>query len=295
MTADYELVRLANGVFSVRARAEGETFHPVVGPVEEARELYVEQLHLPQRIGDAGREFVIWDIGLGAAANVLTVIEAASKKTGTVRIVSFDHKLEPLEFAVKHAHDLGYLGGFVPDLERLLERGEIQFRHGELEIQWQVHVADFPSLLSSESATQWPKPDAILFDAYSPARNPAMWTLPLFTRIYELLDPTRPCAMPTYSRSTMLRVTLLLAGFFVGAGRAIAEKEETTIAANSLSLIEKPLPVEWLQRVRRSTCAEPLKAPIYTRDPLSEGSWEKLLTHPQFAGTATLQRGADRI
>jgi hypothetical protein len=73
---DYELVKLANGTFSVHAVAEDETFHPVIGPAAEAEALYVRQLHLPDRIAAHGREFVIWDVGLGAAANVLTVFAA---------------------------------------------------------------------------------------------------------------------------------------------------------------------------------------------------------------------------
>ncbi len=85
-----------------------------------------------------------------------------------------------------------------------------------------------------------------------------MWNQPLVSRLYELLDPQRPCALPTYSRSTMLRVTLLLAGFYVGVGHATGEKDETTIAANDLGLIEAPLDARWLERVRRSTSAEPL-------------------------------------
>jgi tRNA U34 5-methylaminomethyl-2-thiouridine-forming methyltransferase MnmC len=123
-----------------------------------------------------------------------------------------------------------------------------------------------------------------LFDAFSPAKNPAMWTLPLFQKLFKLLDPKRPCAMPTYSRSTMLRVTLLLAGFFVGAGRAIAEKEETTIAANNLSLIERPLGPDWLRRAKNSTCAEPLTEAVYRRERLNEQSWVALQKHPQFVG-----------
>ena len=47
-----------------------------------------------------------------------------------------------------------------------------------------------------------------------------MWSQPLFAELYRLLDPARPCALATYSRSTMLRVALLLAGFFVGTGDA---------------------------------------------------------------------------
>lgn len=280
--SDYQLVRLANGVHSIRSNVENETFHPVVGPVEEARELYVEQLRLPERIAAASREFVIWDVGLGAAANVLTLLEASDSKPAQVRIVSFDHTLKPLEFAIQHAADLEYPLPFTAELDRLARERRVAFQRKNLKIDWEVHVADFPTLLASRSAENWPKPDAILFDAFSPAKNPAMWTLPLFHRLFERLDPKKPCAMPTYSRSTMLRVTLLLAGFFVGAGRAIAEKEETTIAANDLSLIERPLGADWLKRARNSTCAEPLKDGVYRRERLSEESWKSLKEHQQF-------------
>ena len=90
-----------------------------------------------------------------------------------------------------------------------------------------------------------------------------MWTLPLFTNLFHLLDPQRPCALTTYSRSTILRVTLLLAGFFVGVGHATGMKEETTIAANTLDLIAEPLDARWLERARRSDSAEPMHEPVY--------------------------------
>lgn len=280
---EYELVRLANGVNSVRSRSEGETFHPVIGPVEEAQLLYVDQLDLASRVAAARNEFVIWDIGLGAAANVLTALEALKKLSARVRILSFDHTLEPLRFAIRQAHALAYPAAYASELTTLAETERVVFRREALEVNWHVQVADFPTLVNSPAAAAWPKPDAILFDAFSPAKNPAMWTLPLFHRLFELLDPARPCAMPTYSRSTMLRVTLLLAGFYVGAGSAIAEKEETTIAANDLSLIRSPLGKDWLRRARNSTCAEPLRDPCYTRAPLAEKSWETLQAHRQFA------------
>jgi tRNA U34 5-methylaminomethyl-2-thiouridine-forming methyltransferase MnmC len=280
---EYELVKLVNGVWSVRSRAEQETFHPVVGPAAEARQLYVDQLHLPARIAAAQEPFTIWDIGLGAAANVLTVIEAASNHPAELRVLSFDHTLAPLAFAIQHAEELDYPKAFARELSELIEKRNVSFGHHKTRVTWQTQVADFPTLVSSKAAESWPKPDAILFDAFSPAKNPAMWTLPLFRRLYELLDPKRPCAMPTYSRSTMLRVTLLLAGFFVGTGRSIGEKDQTTIASNSLSLLEAPLGADWLKRARNSTCAEPLMEPIYRRAPLTEPTWEALRAHPQFS------------
>ena len=154
-----------------------------------------------------------------------------------IRLVSFDHTLEPLQFALKHAAELGYFGGYENHLQRISPRAsrDVSGRPaiGELGISPRRF-----SGVACQFKTQRPKcetrhaPHAILFDAFSPAKNPAMWTLPLFTKLFQRLDPQRPCALPTYSRSTILRVTLLLAGFFVGVGHATGEKEETTIAAN---------------------------------------------------------------
>src|SRR5580692_4869084 len=111
-TAGYKIVKLASGVHSVHSVAERETFHPVIGPVAEAEALYVKQLRLPERMATHSGEFVIWDVGLGAAANVLTVLRGTSAATCPLRVISFDHTLEPLQFALEHAAVLGYFDGY---------------------------------------------------------------------------------------------------------------------------------------------------------------------------------------
>ena len=77
-------------------------------------------------------------------------------------------------------------------------------------------------------------------------------------------------------------MSLLLAGFYVGAGHATGEKDETTIAANSLELISEPLDSVWLQRTRNSTSAEPLYEPVYRQAPLLPATLARLEAHPQF-------------
>ena len=280
---EYKIVQLANGTHSIHSVAENETFHPVVGPVAEAEALYVRQLRLRERLAGHQGEFVIWDVGLGAAANALTVLRATRDLACSIRLISFDHSLEPLKFALSHAAELGYFDGYQGRVDELLQTSRAGFTDGSQSIFWEFHLGDFPTLLTrSLSGRSFPAPHAILFDAFSPARNPAMWTLDLFSKLHRVLDPARPCAMPTYSRATMLRVSLLLAGFFVGAGHATGEKEETTIAASTPGLLDEPLGAAWLKRVRNSTSAEPLTGPVYRQAPLSEVHWEKLLQHPQF-------------
>jgi tRNA U34 5-methylaminomethyl-2-thiouridine-forming methyltransferase MnmC len=289
----YKLVKVASGAHSVHSLAYRETFHPVIGPAAEAEALYVRQTRLLERLETHAGEFVIWDVGLGAAANPLTVLRALSDRSAehpeawipnAIRFISFDQTVEPLKFALGHAKDLDFLLGYEQQMEQLVRDKTVRFDSGPYRTEWQLHLGDFPSFLNSAAADNLPKPHLIMFDAFSPATNPTMWTLPLFTRLFCLLDPARPCVLPTYSRSTMLRVTLLLAGFFVGVGHATGEKEETTIAANRLDLVEEPLGQRWLQRVRRSSSAEPLHEPIYRQAKLTAETWDRLERHPQWSG-----------
>ena len=282
-TGTYELVRLAGGVCSIRSVDEDEVFHPVVGPVAEAEALYVRQVRLADRLAAGTDPFVVWDVGLGAAANALTVIRAARDFSRPLRIFSFDRTLAPLRFALENAESLGYLEGYQSVLASLLEQGSRRFQSGSIEVSWSIALGDFPTwLATAETVLTVEPPHLILYDAFSPAKNPGMWTLPVFRSLFARLSAQRPCLMPTYSRSTLLRVTLLLAGFYVGAGHATGEKEETTIAANSLAELADPLRPEWLGRVRRSRSAEPMIEAHYSQGALSEENWQLLRQHPQF-------------
>ena len=279
----YTIVRLKNDAFSVRSEEHAETFHPVVGPIAEAEALYVHQLRIADRVASHVGPFVVWDVGLGAAANALSVLRSVKHLPASIRMISFDCTLEPLKFALQHVDQLQYLSGYEPWLEELTLNCSVHATNSPLEVDWSVRLSDFPELIATAAPDSLPAPNAILFDAFSPAKNPAMWTHEVFRQLHHRLHPETPCALATYSRSTLLRVTLLLAGFFVGSGSATGEKEETTIAANTLDLIDAPLDGAWLKRARRSTSAEPLWSQHYRQAPLSDRSWDQLLNHPQFA------------
>ena len=309
MPGDYQLVQLANGAKTLFSASCGEKMHPGLGPQAEAELLYVRQLKIRERLQNHPGEFVIWDVGLGAAANVIAALRATKEISSQLRIVSFDNTTEPLEFALKNSGALGYLAGFENQIAALLRGKCVEFENGRLKVEWEFHLGDFPSWLEHragvspaqrarqreqeaaslslgasrrEACPTLPAPHAIFHDAFSPAKNPAMWTLPLFKNLFRTLNPAQPCALTTYSRSTLIRVTLLLAGFFTGIGHATGLKEETTIAANALDLIAQPLDRRWLERAARSDSAEPLREPVYSRKPLSRATAERLRRHLQF-------------
>jgi tRNA U34 5-methylaminomethyl-2-thiouridine-forming methyltransferase MnmC len=287
MSGDYQLVQLASGAKTLFSASYGEKMHPGLGPAAEAELLYVRQLQIGERLKTTAAEFVIWDIGLGGAANAIALLRATREISGRLRLISFDNTAEPLAFALANAAALNYPIGYEAQLAELLESRHSQFQNDNCAVKWEFHLTDFPALLESKLAIgngklEMSPPHAIFFDAFSPAKNPGMWTLPVFENLSRALDPARPCALTTYSRSTLVRVTLLLAGFYVGTGHATGLKEETTIAANTPALIAEPLNFRWLERAMRSDSAEPLQAAVYSHSRLSAATLQRLRDHPQF-------------
>lgn len=288
----YQLIRLRNGAVSVRSVPDGETFHPGIGPEAEADALYVRQLRLPERLAATDEALVLWDVGLGAGANALTALRRMAEALAVspsptprrVDLISFDQTNAALRFARDHAEQLGYLDGFLPPVDELLIAHRVSFSHGPLTVNWSLVLDDFPTLVGSPASAALPSPHAILYDPHSPRANPAMWTVPLFASLHRRLDPQRPCALATFSRSTAARAALLLGGFYAGVGHATGLKEETTVAATGLALLAEPLDHRWLERARRSDSAEPLWTPTYRRERLREETWDRLRNHPQFAG-----------
>lgn len=281
----YRLVTLRNGARSLYSCSHGEILHPGAGPVREAESLYVRQLRLRERMMASREPFVVWDVGLGAAANATAVLRAGRGGPAPLRLISFDFSVEPLAVALEHSVALGFLDGFESAARVLATAGEAVFDNEGQAVRWELKQGDFPALLASGQARLLPPPHAILYDPFSPAKNPSMWTLNVFQQLHEALDPGRSCALATYSRSTLVRTALLLAGFFVGRGLATEQKEETTVAANDPALIDQPLDAAWLDRAQRSGSAEPLDGSTYRQVPLSRQNLDRLKAHPQFAAT----------
>ena len=72
----YEAI-VADGIGHIRDVTSGEVMHSVNDPTEEARSLYVEQSGLVQRLMRFDvAPLVVWDVGLGAAANAMATIAA---------------------------------------------------------------------------------------------------------------------------------------------------------------------------------------------------------------------------
>jgi queuine tRNA-ribosyltransferase len=284
---DYEIHTSGQGFFSIRQISSGEIMHPVNPPGDEANKLYVEQSCLAARLlkPEAARdELVIWDVGLGAAFNVMAAIhcfercyaEQDEKALRPLRLVSFEWDLDPFILAAKYPGRFPHLRHGAPF--HILASGK--WKHSSNLLRWELLKGDFADYIDSAEV-----PEVIFYDPFSYRTDRGLWTPEIFSRILKHCRPNS-AELYTYSASTAVRAALLAAGFFVAQGISMGPKSDTTIAFTSATgakdhpLSPRMLGQFWLRRWRRSDAKFPA-----TMGDEERSHFERLIeTHPQFLG-----------
>lgn len=289
MTVDSDFcVRiLPHGEATIYSRKEGETFHCGLGPVAEAKLLYVDQLNLNSKWMQTSQAspYVVWDVGLGAAANSMAVLESWNQsESGHLHLISFDRTLSPLKCALAERSQRPDHFKYLENLPAEMLQNLCYQKAGEKKsITWDWIIGEFVEGLATclNGKRSWAVPHAVLYDSYSPARNYEMWKLDHWKNLY-LYCQANDTTVVSYSRATGARVTMMLAGFFLGRGCATGEKDETTLASTKLSLLTDPLNHRWLERVKRSHTSHPFTGEHYESKPITEAWLKNLEAHHQF-------------
>ncbi len=285
---NYEVHFAPQGFASIRQISSGEIMHSRTPPMEEAQRLYIEQSGLAARLrisagenSDTAAPLVIWDVGLGAAANAMSAILcyedlAVTERVRPMHVVSFENDLDPLKLAFLHNREFTYLrhagvGG-------ILDAGRWQSpRHTGL--QWTLLLGDFAEKIPASPAP----PDLIFFDMFSSKTDAELWTLGAFRKIFAACRD-RAVELFTYTCSTPVRASLLAAGFHVARGRGTVDKTDTTIALTPAALGTPPrhelLAHDWLGRWTRSAAKFPADIPASEHAAFEHA----IRSHPQFAG-----------
>jgi queuine tRNA-ribosyltransferase len=275
---EYEVVRQKAGFHSIKHTVSGEIMHSVTEPLEEARELYVKQARLRHELskGDLP-DFVIWDVGLGAATNAMATLFAYEEFLTVgipprgVKIVSFERDLDSLRLAVKNASFFPHVHHAAPS--GILRNGSWSAANGSFE--WVLYEGDFLQMMETA-----PLPDCIYYDPFSLHTDAPLWGFDTFRRIFALCGG-RPVKLFTYSASTQVRSVLLAAGFYVGKGAGIGPKSETTIACTSVDEGDSSIELlgsDWLERFKRSDSKVGGLSPLEEHDEIIK----RVLEHPQF-------------
>lgn len=280
----YRIHVAKEGFSSIEHTGSGERMHSVSPPHEEAQRLYIDQSALAARVSQPSDEeaapLVIWDVGLGAAANAMAAVHAyeAAAKAGPTRpltVVSFENDLDSLRLARRFILEFPYLKHSAP--AAILDQGEWHSREYP-GLRWLLYHGDFHETVAASAA---PRPDLIFYDMFSLRSQASGWDPAIFASVYAACAGG-PTELYTYSCSTAVRSALLHAGFFVAAGRPTGPKSETTIALTAAALTTTEhalLDARWLDKWKRSGARVPSGW-----SQVAQASFEAtILGHPQFA------------
>ncbi len=158
----------------------------------------------------------ILEVGFGLGLGFLTTLEVLKNSPHQFHFVSLEI-------------DEGLVRWFVEEHKTLLQNIQwtelsLKARHenGTLE----VLIGDARQILPPYSSLQW---DAIYQDAFSPKKNPSLWTVEWF----ELLKKhsAQDVLMSTYSASSSIRKSMIAAGWKIHKGEKFGPKRTSTRAS----------------------------------------------------------------
>ncbi|MDX6766709.1 MAG: MnmC family methyltransferase [Candidatus Methylacidiphilales bacterium] len=271
----YEWVKAGDGSPTLRDQHLGETFHPELGMVQEIRHL-LDQPEVAIPIHSSEGPVVIWDLGLGAGGMSSGLLRHPFPTGRKVEVHSFDLRWDAFDLALDA--DSPHLDGL--PVRKFRAHGDVAWEENGRILRWVMHSGDLTGIFRGQDPSI-PAPDLAVVDLHSPETQPELWTLSFWQDVHRCAAHKAGVFL-FHTRSTSVRATLLLAGFYVGRGRALGRKEETTLAATRPGMLTQPLGLDWLGTLERSSQGQPLLSPPYHRQPIDARYLSRLRQHPQF-------------
>jgi len=217
----------------------GDVYHPVAGPLQQARHVFLAGNGLPDRWRGRDR-FVVLETGFGLGNNFLATWDAWRRDGSPCRLSFISIEQHPLTRADMAAMprdpslaDLArQLVDAWPPLTPNLHR--LSFDDGQVQL-----------LLCLGDAAAWlpeivAEVDAFYLDGFTPAKNPQMWDPRLFKAMGRMAAPGATAA--TWSTARAVKDGLRTAGFEVAKQPGVGGKFEITVARHAPRFVPKAWP-----------------------------------------------------
>jgi tRNA U34 5-methylaminomethyl-2-thiouridine-forming methyltransferase MnmC len=206
-----ELVVTQDGTITLRHPAYDEDFHSIKGARLEADSLYMEasgfRSHL--KTSTFRHTLGVLDVGLGLGYNALMSIECWSEELGSqdLDLVSLEHTPELVQSLADPAcaWKEGWPAAWKSWSQSLQKKASedvwtATFLHPQSgkELRWRVLVGDARSADLSSWTFHY-----IWQDAFSPKKNPELWSVEWFEKLRAVSDPS--VRLVTYSVARLVR------------------------------------------------------------------------------------------
>jgi tRNA U34 5-methylaminomethyl-2-thiouridine-forming methyltransferase MnmC len=198
-----EIILTEDGSHSLRHNELNETYHSIHGAIQESGHIFIEA-GLKKCAKDS---LHILEIGFGTGLNAfLSLLEIESTKQKTIYTA-----IELYPLSTESACLLNYPDLLAPEKKDAFYQLHTAPWHNHIQLTPQFELFKVQEDFSSMTLTG--QFDLIYFDAFSPEKQPEMWTEERFNMIYNCCNPG--AILTTYCAKGIVRRAMQEAGFTI--------------------------------------------------------------------------------
>lgn len=198
-----ELVLTSDGSHTLFVPEIDECYHSTHGAILESRHIFIEAA-LNHSVKSA---LSVLEVGFGTGLNAFLTLNETETNDKQIHYITLEKYPVPLEQVAL----LNYSEIISPDKKGLFELMHYWQWNQPVQLTSQFILEKIYTDFSTfNHSAQY---DVVFFDAFSPEKQPEMWTQPLFEKIYAHCN--RDAILTTYCAKGMVRRALQNAGFVV--------------------------------------------------------------------------------
>ena len=213
-----ELVKTIDGSNSLKNLIINDSYHSKYGAINESKHIFIN--NGLKRISK--KKIRVLEIGFGTGLNALLTLLFCDKKKQNI----IYHTIDNLPLKEEIYSSLNYYDHLKIDKNIFLKIHRSSWEN-EIELSnffvLKKMKCDFTKTLFNE------KYDLIYFDAFSPSKQPEMWVLNNFKKLYDCLNTNG--VLITYSSKGDVKRTMKEVGFNVSSVEGPIGKREITLAS----------------------------------------------------------------
>jgi len=218
MKDDFKILKTDDGSETLFSQEFNETMHSNSGAYEEA----VKKHLIPSKILERNGEIFVIDLGFGIGYNSLALIENIIYRGDVFcHIDAFEKDKNILKYLDK-IDFTGLRREIFADIKQAYLNGFVKNKNYSINL----FFGDARDSISNLEENRY---HAIFQDAFSPGKNPELWSVDFFKVVFDKLQ--EDAMLTTYSSALQIRRSLYDAGFYLGKGPSVGQKREGTIAS----------------------------------------------------------------
>jgi tRNA U34 5-methylaminomethyl-2-thiouridine-forming methyltransferase MnmC len=233
---DHHWQQTEDGSWTIYSEKFQEAAHSTHGAIAETKLRFLEGCQLENRwLNQKHINFKIFEVGFGLGIGAIETLQLWSNLSMPVNIefVSCEIDEELILWCIKNHKEIfaNHYPSELLDLFKNLKKDSSHlFYYSDIKNKFhlKIFVGDIlnhQNILKNNYQNCF---NAIFQDAYSPKKNPTLWTLDWFEFLKNISAPD--CILSTYSSSVSVRKNLMDAGFTIENGPGFGKKKSSTKA-----------------------------------------------------------------